>query len=118
MHLDVRLGRDSGLDLVASLKKERPNLLCVVMTAYADTDTVIQALHEGAYDYLRKPLGVQDLLATLDRCFDRVELERQKNEAEEALRKSEERFRTAADFTYDSEYWIGPDNNLIWVWLL
>ncbi len=34
--------------------------------------------------------------------------------AGEKLRESEEKFRTVANFTYDSEYWIGPDNNLIY----
>lgn len=35
--------------------------------------------------------------------------------AEEALRVSEERFKTVADFTYDWEYWMGPDEQLIWI---
>ncbi len=109
--LDVRLGRDSGLDLVASLKKERPNLLCVVMTAYADTDTVIQALHEGAYDYLRKPLGAQDLLATLDRCFDRLELEKQKREAEEVL-KEREQFLNAIFENIPNLVWVKDAKDL------
>jgi len=38
----------------------------------------------------------------------------ERNQAEAALRQSEQRFRTVADFTIDSEYWIGPDNNLIY----
>jgi PAS domain S-box-containing protein len=39
----------------------------------------------------------------------------EQKQAEEALRKSEERFRTVADFTYDWEYWIGPDGNYLYV---
>ncbi|MFH2123651.1 MAG: bacteriohemerythrin [Pseudomonadota bacterium] len=35
--------------------------------------------------------------------------------AEKALRKSEERFRTVADYTYDWEYWRGPDNNFLYI---
>ena len=37
----------------------------------------------------------------------------ERKRAEEKLRESEQRFRTVADFTHDSEYWIDPDNNLI-----
>ena len=38
----------------------------------------------------------------------------ERKRAEEALRESEQRFRTVADFTHNSEYWIDPDNNLIY----
>jgi ActR/RegA family two-component response regulator len=84
--LDIRLGRSSGIDLIAKIKKVRPDILCVMMTAYAAIDTAIEAIQEGAYDYLRKPLDAKDLLATLDRCFEKIKLKDEKEAAEEALR--------------------------------
>ena len=39
----------------------------------------------------------------------------ERKEAEEALRESEERFRTVADYTYDWEYWRGPDGRFRYV---
>jgi PAS domain S-box-containing protein len=92
--LDVRLGNDNGVDLIAPLKQSRPALLCVMITAYATMDTAIAAIHKGAYDYLQKPLDMRYLFATLDRCFDRLRLESAKAVAEEALQESEERFRS------------------------
>ena len=65
--VDVRLGRVSGLDLVAELKARRPAMLNVVMTAYVAADSAIEALRTGAYDYLTKPFAPNQLLATLDR---------------------------------------------------
>jgi signal transduction histidine kinase/ActR/RegA family two-component response regulator len=91
--LDIRLGHDNGIDLIAQLKERRPSIFCVMMTAYAAMDTAIEALHRGAYDYLQKPLDVRYLLATLERCFERLRLEREKAAAEEGLRESEERYR-------------------------
>ena len=85
--LDVRLGKDNGINLIYKLKEAAPKLLPIIMTAYATTETAIEALQEGAYDYLRKPLNPMDLLAKLDRCFERLQLEDQKNTAEEALKK-------------------------------
>lgn len=84
--IDVRLKDISGIALMAALHERRPDLLCVVMTAYASIDTAVEALHAGAYDYLRKPLHSSDLLNTLRHCFERVVLARQKAAAEEALR--------------------------------
>ncbi|MCI0525838.1 MAG: PAS domain S-box protein, partial [Nitrospira sp.] len=75
-----------GLNLVATLKGIRSSTLCVMVTAYATMETAIQALQEGAYDYLRKPLNGLDLLATLDRCFEKLRLEREKTLAEDALK--------------------------------
>lgn len=105
--LDLRLGNGSGINLIPKFKEIRPNILPVIMTAYAATDTAIEALQEGAYDYLRKPLNPRDLLATLDRCFEKIDLENDKSAAEETLlkrnreleeanarlRESEERYR-------------------------
>ena len=84
--LDIRLGKESGIDLINKLTEEAPRLLPIIMTAYATADTAIEALQEGAYDYLRKPLNPMDLLAKLDRCFERLRLIEEKEAAEEALR--------------------------------
>jgi PAS domain S-box-containing protein len=84
--LDIRLGRASGIDLLAEMRAAAPGLVVVMMTAYADVETAVQALTEGAHHYLRKPIDPRDLLATLERCFERVRLEAEKAAAEAALR--------------------------------
>ena len=95
--IDVRLGTGSGINLVRALKEANSGVTCVMMTAFASTESAIEALHLGAYDYLRKPFHPQDLLATLNRIFERLELESDKARAEEALRDSERRFRDLID---------------------
>ncbi|MFQ5671632.1 MAG: PAS domain S-box protein [Nitrospinales bacterium] len=105
--LDVRLGQANGIDLIPALQKERPSILCIMITAYGTVDFAVRALKKGAYDYLRKPTSSQELLATLNRCFEKIRLENEKAAAENALRESETRFRaivqTAADgiITFD-----------------
>jgi len=84
--LDIRLGHADGINLIAKLGKARPGIICVMITAYAAIDTAVRALQEGAYDYLPKPVEVDDLLATLDRCFEMIRLENEKAAAEQALR--------------------------------
>ncbi len=84
--VDIRLGRANGIDLLSELRIRRPGLVCVMMTAYADVETAVRALEQGAYHYLRKPVDVRDLLSTLDRCFEKARLEHGKAAAEEALK--------------------------------
>jgi len=84
--VDIRLDRSNGIRLIPELRGARPGILCLMITAYAAIENAIEALKYGAYDYLRKPLDAQDLFATLDRCFERLRLEREKNQAEENLR--------------------------------
>ena len=86
--VDVRLENDSGIELIVKLRESCPRLLCVMMSGYASTDTTIEALHHGAYDYLQKPFRQSELVATLERCFGQLDLEAQKAEVEAALRKA------------------------------
>ncbi len=87
--VDIRLNNVNGIDLLSSLHKLYPDLLCVVMTAYADLDTAVEALRQGAYDYLHKPFHSGDLLSTLKRCFERIDITLKEARAEEALRRSQ-----------------------------
>lgn len=68
---DVTLRCESGLDLLAEVKQRRPDLDVLVMTGNADLHTAVEALKRGAYDYLRKPFGLETLRAALARAIER-----------------------------------------------
>lgn len=72
--LDIRLGQDDGIDLLLKLKEIHPDILCVMVTGFGSIETAIQALRNGAYDYLRKPVNPGELLATLRRGFEKIRL--------------------------------------------
>ena len=93
--IDQRLGTASGIDLLARLRSERPELIGVLMTAELDTHTALAALRRGAYDYVDKSVDPQSLFAVLDRCFDRVDLLRDREIAYEALRLAKEEAEAA-----------------------
>ena len=102
----MHLGPDNGIDLISDIRRIRPNIRCVMVTGQADVETAIQAVKKGAYDYLRKPTNMEDLLATLGRCWDLQKLENEKKEAEEQLRQRNQdleainqRLRTMVDTT-------------------
>jgi PAS domain S-box-containing protein len=113
--IDIRLGHSNGISLISEFKSVNPKILCVMMTAYADIDTSIQALKESAYDYLRKPIETPDLLATIDRCFERIRLEAEKSAAIKALKKSEKRYRAIVEGQTEFIVRYLPDGRLTFV---
>jgi PAS domain S-box-containing protein len=108
--VDVRLGRASGLDVVAHLKRRQPPILTVVMTAYVATETAIEALRRGAYDYLIKPFEPGELFATLDRCFERIDLAAAHQAAEAARHRSDARLRALFENSLDLIAVVDPRN--------
>ncbi len=58
---DLRLPDGSGLDLVALIQKRSPEMPVAVITAYGDMATAIQALKQGAFDFVPKPVDIQVL---------------------------------------------------------
>lgn len=85
--IDLRLDLGSGLDLIRGLHQSAPDLVTVMITAYASIETAIEAMKAGAYDYLSKPFYTEDLLATLERCFERIRLVEERRRAEDRLRQ-------------------------------
>ena len=69
--LDLRLGREQGIDLLPELLRLTPTLDVVVITAYATIETAVEAMRRGAADYLPKPYTPDQLRVVLAR-IDRV----------------------------------------------
>jgi len=65
--LDLRLGREEGMEQLPSLLRAAPEMAVVVMTAYASIDTAVEAMRRGAFDYLPKPFTPDQLRVVLDR---------------------------------------------------
>ena len=59
--MDIRMGGISGLETLRRLRDSYPKLLVIMMTAYGTTQTAIEAMKLGAYDYLLKPFDVPRL---------------------------------------------------------
>ena len=57
---DVRMPGMNGLDLLAHIKQNRPEVDVILMTAYATIDTAVLAIKRGAYDYITKPFTTQN----------------------------------------------------------
>jgi NtrC-family two-component system response regulator AlgB len=65
--LDLRLGKEKGLDLLPRLLQIASGLHIVIITAHASLDSAIEAMRKGAFDYLPKPFTPNELRVVLDR---------------------------------------------------
>jgi NtrC-family two-component system response regulator AlgB len=65
--LDLRLGRESGMELLPALLREAPDLAVVIITAYATIASSVEAMRYGAFDYLPKPFTPDQVRVTLER---------------------------------------------------
>ncbi len=67
---DIDMKPMDGITLLKQLKLYDPNAVVIIMTAYASTESAVQALKYGAFDYLQKPFRVDELIATLRRGLE------------------------------------------------
>jgi two-component system nitrogen regulation response regulator GlnG len=72
--LDLQLPDGSGLDLFRRIAAGDPRRPVVMITAHGTTDTAIEAMKNGAFDYLLKPLDLERITAILDRAFEAARL--------------------------------------------
>jgi two-component system response regulator PilR (NtrC family) len=71
---DLRLGADSGLDVLRGVKERSAATEVVMVTAFATTENAIQAMKLGAYDYVLKPFKVDELLLVVQKALERRSL--------------------------------------------
>jgi len=73
--VDVHLRGASGTRLIAQLKEEHPGLTFIMMTAYAEVSSAIEALRSGAHDYILKHMDPRGPLLALERSFEKLQLQ-------------------------------------------
>lgn len=74
---DLKLGAQSGLDVLEFVKQREPSVQVILMTAFATTETAIQALKAGARDYVIKPFKVDELIVQVEKALEVRRLERE-----------------------------------------
>ena len=86
--LDLRLAKDSGLEMLPEMLRLRPGLSIVIITAYASVDTAVEAMRRGAFDYLPKPFTPDQLRLLLERVRRVRRLENRVRDLEEQIREA------------------------------
>ena len=71
---DLKLGGMTGLEVIRRLKRADPYLEAIVMTAYGTVETAVEAMKEGAYDYISKPFNLDEFQLLVSNALERREL--------------------------------------------
>lgn len=88
MLCDMRLGDLSGLDVLRACKKHHPGTVVIMISAYASTETAVEAMNQGAFDYVPKPFNKDELLETVAKALKLRTIEQEKELLDGELRRS------------------------------
>jgi len=77
--LDIRLPDIDGFTVLEDLQKEIDNFKVIMITAHHDMDTAISAMKKGAFDYIHKPINVDELDMTIKKAINVLDMERKMN---------------------------------------
>ena len=71
---DVRMGRKDGMEVLRFFKKNAPDTTVIMITAFGSIETAIEAIREGAYDYISKPFKLDEIKFTVQRALEQRRL--------------------------------------------
>jgi two-component system, NtrC family, response regulator AtoC len=74
--IDVRMPETSGLEVTRIAHEKYPALPIIVMTAFGSIETAVEAIHEGAFDFISKPMNLAELKKTVSRALSQRALQR------------------------------------------
>jgi len=75
--LDVKLPRLGGLDVLKRAKALKDDLIVIMITAYGSVESAVQAMKSGAYDYITKPLDLDELDVIIKKGLETVRLKKE-----------------------------------------
>jgi len=84
--VDLKMPGISGIEVLKSLKQLDNDVIVIIMTGYASLETAMQAIKEGAYDYLTKPFQLEELEVAVQNACEKVVLRRQQRMFVDELR--------------------------------
>jgi len=85
---DIKLGDMSGLEVLRASKKTNPDTVVILISAYASTETAVEAMNVGAYDYVPKPFDKDELLQTISKALDLKTIEHEKEMLDDQVKEN------------------------------
>ncbi len=85
---DIRMEKISGLEVLKKAKELYPNIVVIMISAFATTETAVEAVRLGAYDYIPKPFKIDEISQTIRRALERKTLAQEKEALERELKQT------------------------------
>jgi len=85
---DLMMPGADGIEVLKYAVRGNPNIAVVILTAYGTLDTTLEAIKEGAYDYLTKPFKTQEIAIVAERAYQRALLIADNRELKKNLRET------------------------------
>jgi len=82
---DLKMPGMDGMGLLSRLREVHPEVAVVLMTAFGAVESAVQAMREGAADYLTKPLNIGELLLVVERALENATLRRETRDLRDKL---------------------------------
>lgn len=86
---DLHMGDVSGIDLLNLWKQRKPDTHFIVLTGESSSAAAVQAMKSGAYDYINKPINIEELCITIRRAIDST---RKEKEIDDLRRRLDQKF--------------------------
>jgi len=98
---DIQMPGLSGYDVLQQIKSERPETIVIVITAYSSVEKAVDAMKQGAYDYLAKPFSRDELVLVVEKAFNLL-----------GLQEENQRLRDELEYQIDFSHMIGISDGM------
>jgi len=85
---DLKIGAYNGMDLMKKILKRSDPPICIMMTAYGSVDTAVEAMKQGAYDFVTKPVNIDRLEMLIRRALRERTMQAENLELRQEVRKT------------------------------
>ncbi len=114
MHLvlsDLKMPNADGIEVLRQAVKNNPDCTVVILTAYGSLESALDALKEGAYDYLTKPFRIQEVLFVAEKAYKRTQYIDEQKELKKYLRDTYKDIETIKKVAANNN----PEMTISWI---
>lgn len=90
---DLKMPGVDGMEVLRKAIRIQPDILVVIITGYASIDTAIESIREGAFDYIKKPFGLKEILACVNKASQRIRLTKENRLLFEKLQSTQQEIK-------------------------